>query len=197
MMIKIRDDRHMRALTGLSQDEFWQLVPQFGAVYEAAQWADYEARRAINPRARRPGGGAKGNLPTIEDKLLFLLFYYKSYPTFDGLGTQFHLPRSKACEHLHRLSPLLHQTLVELGMMPRRQVDSPEELQALLKDVNQLIIDATERAVQRAQDDAQQRAHYSGKKTAHAQKHAHHQCGQSDSLSRANRAWQHPRLHAT
>lgn len=164
MVIKIRDDRHMRALTGLSIEQFWRCVPTFGKVYKAEQWAAYEKRLASGERARRPGGGAKGKLPEVEDKLLFTLYYYKSYPTFDALGTQFDLARSKACENLHKLSPILHETLVQLGMMPQRELESPEALQARLGDVSQIIIDATERQVQRSQDEAQQRAHYSGKK---------------------------------
>ena len=41
--------------------------------------------------------GKKGKLPTAHEKLTFLLYYLKVYPTFDVLGTQFGLNRSKAC----------------------------------------------------------------------------------------------------
>ena len=74
--------------------------------------------------------------------------------------------RSKANENLHKLSPILYDTLVQLDLMPYRELDSPETLRKALEGVDQLIIDATERAVRRSQDDATQREHYSGKKKA-------------------------------
>lgn len=171
MVIKIRDERQMQALTGLSQAEFEQLLPTFSAVYAAKRQAEYEQAEQAGQRQRKPGGGRKGNLPTVADKLLFVLYYYKTYPTFDVLGTQFNLVRSKAHTNLHRLSPLLYETLVKLEMMPQRAFESVEELTSTLKDVDQIIIDATERAYRRPQDPEQQRDHYSGKKTAYAQEH--------------------------
>lgn len=91
-------------------------------------------------------------------------YYYKTYPTFDVLGTQFAMVRSKAHENLHKLSPVLHKTLVRLEMMPHREFTTPEEFKSALKGADRLIIDATERAYRRSQDDAKQREHYSGKK---------------------------------
>jgi hypothetical protein len=44
-------------------------------------------------------------------------------------------------------------------------------LKVALQGVDQVIIDATERAYRRSQDDAKQRAHYSGKKKAHVEEH--------------------------
>ncbi len=41
----------------------------------------------------------------MAEKLQFVLYYYKTYPTFDVLGTQFAMARSKAHENLHKLSP--------------------------------------------------------------------------------------------
>ena len=72
--------------------------------------------------------------------------------------------RSKANENLHRLSPILYETLVQLDLMPYRELATPEMLREALAGVDQLIIDATERVCRRSQDDATQRAHYSGKK---------------------------------
>jgi len=164
MVLEIRDDRQMRALTGLTQAQFAQLLPTFREVYQAKRQADYEQAVQEGQRQRRPGGGRKSKLPTMADKLLFVLYYYKNYPTFDVLGTQFKLARSKAHAQLYLLSPLLHSTLVQLGMMPQRAFKSVEELTLALKGVDQIIIDATERPYRRPQDAQQQREHYSGKK---------------------------------
>src|SRR5262247_4524963 len=173
MGLHIRDDRQMKALTGLSQDQFDHLLPVFSDIYRATQHHTYEAGVVSGTRRRHPGGGSKGKLPTMADKLQFVLYYYKTYPTFDVLGTQFAMARSKAHENLHKLSPILYDTLVHLELMPYREFATPEELKAALQGVDRLLIDATERAYHRPQDEAQQREHYSGKKTAYAEEHGH------------------------
>ena len=164
MTLKIRDERQLRALTGLSQAQFDKLLVTFTQVYEAERQRAYMRTKSAGTRKRKPGGGQKGKLPRMEDKLLFVLYYYKTYPTFDVLGTHFDLSRSKAHENLHRLSPILHATLVEMGMMPKRAFKTPDELKTTLDGIDQIIIDATERQYRRSKDDATQREHYSGKK---------------------------------
>jgi len=166
MGMHIRDERQMQALTGLSQAQFDHLLLAFHALYQGSQQQTYEAGVASGTRRRKPGGGSKGKLPTIADKLLFLLYYYKIYPTFDVLGTQCEMARSKAHENLHKLSPMLDDTLVYLDLMPYRELTTPAELKAALHGEDRLLIDATERAYHRSQDDATQREHDSGKKNS-------------------------------
>ena len=112
MGIQVRDERHMKALTGLSQAQFASLLPVFSAIYRATQQQRYEEGLRSGTRRRTPGGGTKGKLPTMTEKLLFVLSYDKTSPTFDVLGTQFDIGRSKAHENLHKLSPILDDTLV-------------------------------------------------------------------------------------
>ena len=164
MGLQIRDDRQMKALTGVSLAQFDLLLPVFSHVYHDAQQHRYENGVQAGTRSRKPGAGIKGKLPTMADKLKFVLYYYKTYPTFDVLGAQFDMVRSKANEHLHKLSPILYDTLVRLDLMPYREMETPEALREALSGVDQLIIDATERACRRSHDDATQREHYSGKK---------------------------------
>ena len=102
MGLQIRDDRQMKALTGLSPAQFDPLLSVFSAVYQTTQQQTYEEGVASGTRRRKPGGGSKGKLPTMAEKLLFVLYYYKTYPTFDVLGTQFEMARSKANENLHK-----------------------------------------------------------------------------------------------
>lgn len=173
MGLHIRDERQMKALTGLSQAQFDSLLPVFRDIYRAAQQHAYEKGSQSGTRRRRPGGGSKGKLPTMVEKLQFVLYYYKTYPTFDVLGTQFAMARSRAHENLHKLSPILYDTLVHLELMPYRELATPEELKAALQGGERLLIDATERAYHRSQDDAKQREHYSGKKTASVEEHGH------------------------
>ena len=164
MSLKIRDDRHMRALTGLSEAKFEQILPVFSEVYQEEQRQAYEQGLAAGTRQRQPGGGQKGQLPRLRDKLQFILYYYKVYPTFDVLGSQFEMARSKANEQVHRLSPLLHKTLVRLGVMPQREFENAAALQQVCQELDPLLLDVTERPHRRPADDEQQREMYSGKK---------------------------------
>jgi hypothetical protein len=154
----------MRSLTGVSLTQFEILLDVFTMTYTELQWQAYQDGLAAGTRQRRPGGGKKGALPTMRDKLLFLLYYFKVYPTFDVLGTQFNMARSKANENLHKLTPVLYQTLVNLEVMPHREFASPDELLEALDGIDTILIDVTERNHRRPQDDQAQREHYSGKK---------------------------------
>jgi len=166
MGLLIRDDRQMNALTGLSQAQFDSLLPVFTDIYQAARQQKYEKGVASGTRRRKPGGGFKGKLPTMAEKLQFVLSYYKTYRPFDVLGAKCEMARSKANEHLHKLSPVLYDTLVHLELMPYRELATPEDLQAALQGGDHLLIDATERAYHRSTDDGKQREHYSGKKNS-------------------------------
>jgi len=63
----------------------------------------------------------------MAEKLQFILYYYKTYPTFDELATQFEMARSESNENLHKLSPILYDTLVHLDLMPYRELATPED----------------------------------------------------------------------
>jgi hypothetical protein len=166
MGLLIRDDRQMKALTGLSQAQFDHLLPVFSDIYQATQQQTYAKGVKSGTRRRKPGGGSQGKLPTMAEKLQFVLSYYKTYPTCDGLATQFDMARSKANENLPKLSPILYDTLVHLELMPYRELATPEDLKTALQGVDRLLIDATERAYHRSTDATKQREHDSGKKNS-------------------------------
>ena len=68
--------REFLASTGLKRDEFEQLLPAFRAAYEKKYPPNLTQEGT--PRQRQFGGGAKGALPEIEDKLFFILVYQKT-----------------------------------------------------------------------------------------------------------------------
>jgi len=162
------DERRFKALTGLSKQEFAQLLPAFAASHAEIRHENYEKNRA--KRQRRPGAGQKGRLDTMRKKLYFVLYYLKNYPTFDTLGDRFSLDRSKACTNAHKLLPVLCRALAQLGVLPPRQFNSVEEMEAVLAHIEDLFIDATERPHHRPQDDEEQQEKYSGKKKQHTVK---------------------------
>jgi hypothetical protein len=73
MGCQVRDERQMKALTGLSQAQFASLLPVFSALYQATQQQRYEEGLRSGTRRRKPGGGTKGKLPSMAEKLLFVL----------------------------------------------------------------------------------------------------------------------------
>lgn len=173
MQPEVRDDRQMRALTGLSIEKLTVLEEAFEKVLQQKKQQAYEEGLAQGKRRRKVGGGQKGKLPRAHDKLIFSLYYLKVYPTFDVLGTQFGMGRSKACENIHHLLPILNETLASLGVLPHREFKSVEEFRLACHEIEKLLIDVTERIHVRPQDHEQQQALYSGKKKAHNEEYGH------------------------
>ncbi|GBC62002.1 DDE transposase family protein [Desulfonema ishimotonii] len=160
----IRDSRQLKALTGTSEEQFEKLKEKFSEFYEELRRKAYEEAVERGERKRKRGGGRKGVLPTIEDKLLFLLYYLKNYPTFDVLSSIFNMSRSKACENIHNLFPVLHETLSRIGVLPHREFANVEEMRKVFENIEQIIIDATERPHHRPKNNEKQSSMYSGKK---------------------------------
>ena len=153
-----------RRLTGLTTEEFDQLLPAFKAAY-----AEDVERRHPRPRQRAPGGGRKSVLATRADQLFFILFYFRHYPTQDVLAFSFGFSQGQANQWIHRLTPILQQALGHEVQLPAR---SAEDLADVLEacDEPKFIIDGTDRPTQRPQDSEQQRRDYSGKKKRHTKK---------------------------
>ena len=169
--ICVRNERQFRALTGVSQQEFDQLVPVFSHCLNEENRRRYRRQQA--QRRRHPGGGRKGILSAPELKLFFLLFYLKNYPTFDVLGCLFNMSPSKAQENVMKLIPILKQAEKELHILPHRHLkivlmDSQQE--QVDKKNRKIMIDATERPCRRPKNKRRQKSHYSGKRKAHTLK---------------------------
>lgn len=156
------------AATGLRPDEFERLLPAFAAEYESQYPADKTMKG--QPRQRQRGGGVKGVLAKLEDKLLFILIYEKTYPLQTMHGLQFGLSQPQVNEWVHRLMPLLRQALAELGMTPVRDPQAVSTDPLVSEAGADLVIDGTERRRQRPKDPQQQREAYSGKKKSHTDK---------------------------
>ncbi|WP_240866025.1 transposase [Cylindrospermopsis raciborskii] len=118
-------------------------------------------------RKRGPGGGRKPTLRSIEEKLFYILLYCKCYPTFDLLSVLFNFDRSCAHDWVHRLLSVLETTLGEKQVLPARKLRSMEEFTERFPDVKEVIVDGTERPVQRPQNRERQKEYYSGKKKRH------------------------------
>jgi hypothetical protein len=121
-------------------------------------------------RKRKAGGGRKGALANIEQKLLFGLVYQKSYPVQSIMGELFGMGQTQANEWIHSLLPILKQALDDLGYEPERDPKKFKESEQDRKDAATSIIDGTERRRQRPKDAEKQALHYSGRKKIHSDK---------------------------
>ncbi len=159
--------RVFQSFTGLTLAAFSQLLVAFERAYEQAL-DQHDARRS-SPRQRRRGGGRPATLATPADKLLFILFYFRVYPTQEALAFFFGFGQPQANEWIHRLTPLLNAALGSEQHLPARKAADVEQILAACPGL-EFIIDGTERPIQRPHDADRQRTYYSGKKKRHTVK---------------------------
>lgn len=107
----------------------------------------------------------------MEQKLFYSLLYCKCYPTFDWLSVLFHFDRSCAHPWVHRLLPMLETALRDKQVLPVRKLSRLEAFIERFPDVEAVIVDGTERPVQRPKDSQRQKEHYAGKQKRHTRKH--------------------------
>lgn len=191
---KLNDEKHGRvisALVGISRLKFNSLAIAFAAAYLAIQ----QERLLSGEIKQVPSGGPKGYLDTTEKKLFFILYYLKTYPTFDVLGFHFGFSSGHAHGHLTNLMPVLLRSLSHLGVLPARTPGTPEEFAQLIEQYGDIAIDGLECACVRPQNEELQEARYSGKKTPHAQGPRRHDLAPRDPLSLRFRRRKRPRLH--
>ena len=156
-----------KSITGLTMMAFSEVLPAFDQAYEDNLERRDEQR--AHPRQRQRGGGRKGALRTVEDRLVFILFYLRVYPTQILQGYLFGLGQPQANAWIHRLTPVLNQALGKEHQLPARQA---KDIEAVLDACPGLefIIDGTERPIRRPKDPDRQKQHYSGKKKRHTVK---------------------------
>lgn len=157
--------RAFRALTGLTRAEFEHLVPAFAGALQTQAAATWQGRL----RRRQAGGGRRGYLPTPQERLLFILVYVRLYPIQELQALLFGVSQPQAHYWIHTLLPVLRTALGRECALPARPAASMEDLQQRCPTLI-FLLDATERPIQRPQDDDRQRRHYSGKQKRHTLK---------------------------
>jgi Helix-turn-helix of DDE superfamily endonuclease len=171
-MLKYKDlhdrPKELLAATGLKPDETTALLEAFAQAYVER----YPSHLTMEgrPRQRGKGGGNKGHLAELEDKLLFILVYQKTYPLQTMLGLQFGVSQGRVNIWVHRLLPILQRALALLSMTPEREGAAVAHSQEATEGGADLVIDGTERRRQRPQDKQRQKEQYSGKKSPQRQK---------------------------
>jgi hypothetical protein len=162
---KLDDEKHgriIKSVIGMDRSKFNKLAEAFASAYNAIQ----QERLLKGEIKRVPSGGPKGYLDTPEKKLFFVLYYLKTYPTFDVLGFHFGFSSGHAHGHVDALLPVLLRSLSDLGLLPLRTPGTPEEFAQLIEQYGDIALDGLECACVRPQDKELQEDRYSGKKNA-------------------------------
>ena len=160
-----KNSRKFLAMTGYTVAEFQALLPYFQREFE-----QYVATKTLSGKLRtkrRYSEYKNSPLPTIEDKLLFILIYLKQGSLQEAHATLFKMHQPDANRWLHLLHRLLNQALAVAGELPVR------EAEALALSENEQMLyfhDGTERPMVRPKDKEAQKLYYSGKKKQHTLK---------------------------
>jgi truncated hemoglobin YjbI len=105
-------------MTGLTEHEFTALLPHFEralAAYLQARTIDGQPRTS-----RRYSSYDNCPLPTMADKLLFILTYLKQHPIQEVQGQLFGMSQSNANKWIHVLHPILNEALADQELLPAR-----------------------------------------------------------------------------
>jgi hypothetical protein len=108
----------LRAMTGLTPQEFSALLPHFEhafLVYMETHTLDGQPRTS-----RRYSTYDTSPLPTMADKLLFILTYVKQNPIQEMQGQLFGMSQSNAHKWIHLLHTVLNQALGQQELLPAR-----------------------------------------------------------------------------
>jgi len=139
-----KSPRVFSALHGVSVEQFDEIVKKLHPLWE----------ETVTNQYKRPGRDYA--LP-MEERVMVLLIYYRSYITQLFVGWLFGIDESNVCRIIKKLEPLLEQVV---GLKKERKISKEE--------VENLIIDAFEQPIERPEKD--QKPYYSGKKKCHTLK---------------------------
>jgi len=131
-----------KQLTGLEIEKFKQIMKKLKPLWKR----QYEAKKKV---LGRPYG-----LASLENYLLCLLLYYRCYTTQLFIGFLFSLDDATISRIIRRLEPILVKII---AIKKQRSLSE--------KEVEKLILDATEQRIHRPK--RRQKQYYSGKKKQH------------------------------
>lgn len=156
----LNNPRQFKSLTSLSIEKFDILLPTF-----ESKWESFIEKFNLDGtlRVRKYVPKNEEQLPTVADKLFFLLYYKKVHPLQEALAFQFDLEVGMANKWIHVLTPILNKSLEKY--IPKEKIQDID-----FQIDEEYIIDGTERPIQR--DTYEQETFYSGKKKTHTMKNA-------------------------
>ncbi len=140
-----KDKRKIKALIGVSLKEFDKLLLEF------IKFLPIKIPRGKNPV-----------LKTSRDKLFFILFYLKCYPTIDFVAGIYGVDRSQISRWYNQLKGVLEETLRKELVLPERHVKDSYKFSKLFPNLKECFVDGTEREINKPKKGSKN--YYSGKK---------------------------------
>jgi hypothetical protein len=134
-------------LSGVKLSEFVEICHRLKPLWE----------EGVEKKKRRHG--RRRCLKTVEDRVLALLMYYRTYITHEFIGYLFGLHNSNVSRLFKRLEPLMGK---KLTIKKDRTLTEEEVLK--------LLVDVTEQPIQRPKQSKRRKKTYSGKKKRHTTK---------------------------
>lgn len=168
-----------RAMTGYNVAAFEALLPYFRQAHDT-----YLTTYQMNGRRRKGLRKfvlyANSPLPSVAERLAFILSYCKLNPLQEQHADLFTITQQQCNVFLHGLKVILDKSLALAKVVP---AENNTQLQALLAAIEtetaqtkaaakQLLHDGVEREIPRPKDTDKQGEHYSGKKKKHTVKNA-------------------------
>lgn len=153
-------------LTTLYPKEFDLLLPIFSQIW----YRFYKVYTLKGKRRKKKNWYPQKDtptLPTTQDKLFFILCYFKENPLQQYHAMTFEFSQGQVSMWVKLLTPMLEEALDKLGVLPCRQGGALEHFMAQIPEAENVNIDAVEQVTPRPVDDQAQKAQYSGKKGAH------------------------------
>lgn len=164
----MKSPRIFRGLTGISINDFENLIPTFSQVVREFL---IERRNDKSTKERALWGGRKGLLVSCREQLFFILAYVRLYLTLEMMGFFWNgTSKWRAHDWVMKYLPLLQKTLGREIVLPKRRIGSIEEFIKTYPDLKEFFLDGSERRVQRPKKDKIQKKNYSGKKKTHTVK---------------------------
>ena len=162
------NEKQFLSLTSLMPEEFDVLLKHFRPI-----WYKFYRTHTLTGKRRTSVFNhyrkTTRTLPTVEDKLFFLLVYIKTNPLQEFQAFTFGLSQSRVSRWINVLMPLVQKALKQLKCLPCRD---GSVLRQVLQDFDIGVVthDGMEQTIGRQTDDPAQQKEYSGKKKDHTYK---------------------------
>ena len=154
-----------QGVTGIKYSQFQELLTKFSPVLR-----HHEQLWLKQPRLRLPGGGRKPTFKSDVERLFFILFYYKTYPTFRFASALFGIDKRNVQIWARRLESVLVATIGYELTLHTTRVRNFDHWFQICPRLQEFIVDCSERLIRRPKDKADWQFYYSGKKKRHTVK---------------------------
>ena len=137
----LKEERSCKSQIWVNKQEFEIILPGFSVL-------DKEDRKKRSAW-KRPYGGKPPVLKDSLERLFFILWYLRVYPTYDSAWAIRWMSKVTAYEQVQRYFPLLQETLKRLGVLPPETIWEFIQKYGKERDFWELFVDASERKIVR------------------------------------------------